>query len=113
MKSLKRMSLVLLATLMLVSLVACKNKSIVGTWQSENSADSIDYTFVFEKDNTGSLSISGVTIPFEYKVKKDEITLTMTLLGTTEDDKYTYKLSDKKLTLTDDKDFTIELIKQK
>ena len=111
MKTFKRLSTVLLSAMMLFVLVACSNKSIVGTWSTTDDSD-IEYTFIFNKDGTGSLDLSGVTISFEYTVKDDTIVLTMTLLGTTEDDEFTYELSGNKLTLTDQTDTTIQLQKQ-
>lgn len=111
MKALKKITTTILASVMLFALVACGSDSIVGTWTSTSSDDGFSYTFIFEKDGTGSLSLGDVTIPFEYKVKDDTITLTMTLLGTTEEDEYTYELSGKTLKLTDDADVTIELSK--
>ncbi|SEF86789.1 MULTISPECIES: DUF5640 domain-containing protein [Lachnospira] len=111
MKTFKKMTTVIFASVLLFTLVACGgSKSVVGTWTSVE--DDIAYTFVFEKDGTGSLDLSGVSVPFEYKVEDDTITLTMTLLGTTEEDEYTYELSDKTLKLTDDANVTIELTKQ-
>ncbi|WP_027438389.1 DUF5640 domain-containing protein [Lachnospira multipara] len=111
MNKLKKIFAMSFCTVMLFALVACKGDSLVGTWSG--SEDDISYTFVFEKDGKGSLDLSGVSIPFEYEVKDDEITIKMTLLGQTEEDKYQYKISKNKLTITDETNEVIELTKQK
>lgn len=97
MKALKRLTVIMTVVAMIAVFVGCgKKDSIVGTWECDN------YTFVFEKDGTGTETLGGINVEISsYSITKDKLSITVSFLGTEETDEYTYTLKKNTLTLDD------------
>ena len=111
MKLSKKLVSLVLMLIFVLSLVACGNsKSVVGSWSC--TKDDNVYSYVFEKDGTGTVGIGGITLDTEYKVEDNKISIIMSYLGQSQTSELTYSIKNDVLTHTDGTD-TLELEKQK
>ncbi len=105
----KRIALIFLAAVMVLTITACSGKKLIGTW--ENGYDRL----TFEKDGTlfwaeGSNGQYGPIDFYEYKVSGDKLTI---IFDEDEVEEYTYKISGRKLTISwGDDDDAMVLMKQ-
>ena len=112
MKTLKIVSLALIAVMAIGILASCgsSNRNIVGTWES--TADFVSYTF--ENDGTGKYSAFGVvSIDMTYKIAGDELWITSSILGVSNDEVFTFKINGDKLRLTSSDGTVLILTKKK
>lgn len=98
MKMAKRVASLAMVLILAMSLVACGEKGIVGTWEITEEGMTVGYTF--EKDGSCKTNLLGMEIPGTYETKGDKITITMTVFGSSDSTEYTYKVDGDKLTLT-------------
>lgn len=112
MKSMKKVMVSVLALVLALSFMACGNsKSVVGSWVIEGTDASIS-SLELKSDGTGSISLGeSISLNVSYTTEKDKITLTMSYLGQTESEEYTYSIKNNKLTLTSDSE-SITFVKQ-
>jgi hypothetical protein len=108
-KNSRRLIVIGLALTMLLSLGACgKKKTLAGTWVSEDASQ----TYVLNEDGTGSVQLgTGISLSITYTTTDSKLTVTMTYLGQSETDEYTYSMKDDKLALTKD-NATVNYTKQ-
>jgi uncharacterized lipoprotein YehR (DUF1307 family) len=114
MKKIKRISVVLAALVLTLSLLACgsKNGSVVGTWNLEGTDFEIS-SMELKDDGTGTIDLGGViTLNITYTTENDKLTLNKTYLGQTESDEYTYSVKDGKMTLKDSSGSEVVMVKQ-
>ena len=94
----KTKSLIISAMIMVFALAftACgsKSSSVEGSWSGNDNG--YDVVFNFEADGQGTMQLSGIT----YSVDGDKITINKSVLGGTQTDEYTFKISNKSKTLT-------------
>lgn len=110
MKLFKKGFALALVLAMSLSLVAC-GANIQGEWVGEE--DGIEYSYEFDKDGEGSMSVGGLSVDFEYEVDGDELTITYEILGEKTEEEYTFEISGDTLELTDEDGDTLELEKDK
>lgn len=113
MKKIKRVSVLVLVLVFALSFAACGgSKSVAGTWVIEGTDSDIS-SLELKSDGTGKISLGGsISLDLTYTTEKDKLTLTMSYLGQTESEEYTYSVKDKKLTLTDDSQTALTFVKQ-
>lgn len=109
MKQLKKVTVLLLITVMISALAGCgKKNNITGSWTGQT--DSIQ-SLQLNADGSGVMDLGdGITVNISYQTSDDKLTIVATYLGTTETTEYTYSLKKNTLTLTSDQE-TIELKK--
>ena len=94
----KTKSLIISAMIMVFALAftACgsKSSSVEGSWSG------YDVVFNFEADGQGTMQLSGIQLNITYSVDGDKITINKSVLGGTQTDEYTFKISNKSKTLT-------------
>lgn len=101
----------LVAVLVLaMSLVACGDSGIVGTWSM--TEDGVTSSFTFEKDGTCKASAMGLEMSGTYKTDGDKLTITISLLGMESSQECTYKIDGNKLTITDEDNQTVTYTKK-
>ena len=105
MKTIKKITALVAVLVLTFSLVACGKASVVGTWKAEQ--DGTVATYEFKKDGTGSVSIIGITLDITYKTEGEKLSVTMSFLGQSDTQEYTYSVKGKKLTLTADGDSVV------
>lgn len=102
-----------LAVMMALVLCSCVSpeKSIVGTWKSQNTVLGIvtETTYIFNEDGSGKLS-NVLDIDFTYSFSEDKLLITTSALGIENTTEYSFAFDGNKLVLTSDSD-TIELEK--
>ncbi len=103
----KIIAIVLVAVLFVgIMLTSCSaEKSIIGTWKSQNSIAGIvtETTYVFNEDGTGTRK-TVLDIKFTYEFVEDKLNITTETLGVEFVEEYTYDFSSSNtLTLTDEK----------
>lgn len=108
---LKRGIMMMLVSMLLLVLVGCGKSTIEGTWKGTFSNDS-EIIFVFEKDGTGVYNQGGIALSSTYRTEGDQLIVTMSFLGQTQEETYTYSLKGKTLTLTTADGETISLDKE-
>lgn len=104
MKRMKRFTAAVLVLVCAMSLMACGSKkgSIVGTWVIEGTDSDIS-ALELKEDGTGSISIGGtISLNITYATDNNKLTMTMTYLGQTDTEEYTYSIKDSKLILEED-----------
>ena len=96
----KTKSLIISAMIMVFALAftACgsKSSSVEGSWSGNDNG----YDVVFEADGQGTMQLSGIQLNITYSVDGDKITINKSVLGGTQTDEYTFKISNKSKTLT-------------
>ena len=105
----KRMLALLVVAMSVFCLVGCGN-SLTGTWSAENNGQEGSYTF--NDDGTGNIKVEDISVDITWETDGDELTIVMTMLGESEELKYTYEIDGDVLTLTDEDDETLELNKE-
>ncbi len=109
----KRTVIALLTIVMILMVVACSapEKSIVGTWKSQNTFLGVvtETKYVFNEDGTGTKS-TVLDVDFTYTIAEDKLTITTVTLGIESKDEYSFQFKDNKLILTNDSE-TIDLDK--
>ena len=92
----KTKSLIISAMIMVFALAftACgsKSSSVEGSWSGNDNG--YDVVFNFEADG------QGIQLNITYSVDGDKITINKSVLGGTQTDEYTFKISNKSKTLT-------------
>lgn len=98
----KTKSLIISAMIMVFALAftACgsKSSSVEGSWSGNDNG--YDVVFNFESDGQGTMQLSGIQLNITYSVDGDKITINKSVLGGTQTDEYTFKISNKSKTLT-------------
>ena len=98
----KTKSLIISAMIMVFALAftACgsKSSSVEGSWSGNDNG--YDVVFNFEADGQGTMQLSGIQLNITYSVDGDKITINKSVLGGTQTDEYTFKISNKSKTLT-------------
>mgnify|MGYP000013569977 FL=1 len=98
----KTKSLIRSAMIMVFALAftACgsKSSSVEGSWSGNDNG--YDVVFNFEADGQGTMQLSGIQLNITYSVDGDKITINKSVLGGTQTDEYTCKISNKSKTLT-------------
>ena len=98
----KTKSLIISAMIMVFALAftACGSKSsrVEGSWSGNDNG--YDVVFNFEADGQGTMQLSGIQLNITYSVDGDKITINKSVLGGTQADEYTFKISNKSKTLT-------------
>ena len=100
MKAVKRTVCLVAALVMVMSLVACGDSGIVGTWSV--AQDGIEVTYTFNSDGTGSMTVLGIPVDMKYTTSGDTLKITVSFFGQEDTQEMTYKVDGNKLTLTDD-----------
>ena len=92
----KTKSLIISAMIMVFALAftAC----VEGSWSGNDNG--YDVVFNFEADGQGTMQLSGIQLNITYSVDGDKITINKSVLGGTQTDEYTFKISNKSKTLT-------------
>ena len=87
-----------IVTIVLLLVLGGNKDEIIGKWETaEGNA------FTFEKDNKGTVSSGGFSLPITWSRKGDELTVTMSAFGESEEMVFTIvKLNDKTLVLADE-----------
>ena len=87
-----------IVTIVLLLVLGGNKDKIIGKWETaEGNA------FTFEKDNKGTVSSGGFSLPITWSRKGDELTVTMSAFGESEEMVFTIvKLNDKTLVLADE-----------
>ena len=67
---------------------------------SPGNDNGYDVVFNFEADGQGTMQLSGIQLNITYSVDGDKITINKSVLGGTQTDEYTFKISNKSKTLT-------------
>lgn len=94
MKAAKRAVSLVAALILVMSLVACGEKGLKGTWV--DSSTGVDNVFEFNDDGKGKMSVTGMLeLEFTYKYTDDKITVT--IMGA--DVEYGYRLDGDTLVL--------------
>ena len=111
----KKIVAAVLVAVMVLGLCACSisSKAIIGTWKNQTTVLGVvtETVYTFNEDGTGNLS-NVVDMPFTYSFSDDKLLITMTVLGISTTEEYTYEFGVNKLTLTKG-DETIVLEKAK
>lgn len=113
MKKNKRLSTAAIVVALSLSFAACGgSRSITGTWAVEGAEADIS-TLELKDDGTGSISLGdSITLNITYTTEKDKLTLTMSYLGQTESDEYTYSVEKGKLILKNGDQTEITFVKK-
>ena len=87
-----------IVTIVLLLVLGGNKDQLIGKWETaEGNA------FTFEKDNKGTVSSGGFSLPITWSRKGDELTVTMSAFGESEEMVFTIvKLNDKTLVLADE-----------
>ncbi len=109
MKRTKRIVALVLAVMLTFAMAGCGKSSLIGTWEA--TQDGIKTSYTFEEDGTGKMSVMGFDVDMTYTTSGDKLTVKSSVLGMETEESYTYKVSDKTLTLKDG-DKTWELKKK-
>ena len=87
-----------IALVMLVVLVTgCGAKGLVGKWKAEGY--SVDYYYIFNKDNTCAYEMSGARMEGTYEDDGKKVTILFN--GNTNSNTYEYRIEDNKLIIKD------------
>ena len=100
----KKILMLIVVIVSLFAITACGKKSLVGTWKSG------DFTYVFNKDKTGSYNAFGIELNFTYETKKNVVTITEIESKMSVD--YEYKVKGKTLIIKDSYGKDIEYKKE-
>ena len=87
-----------IVTIVLLLVLGGNKDKIIGKWETAEGN-----SFTFEKDNKGTVSSGGFSLPITWSRKGDELTVTMSAFGESEEMVFTIvKLNDKTLVLADE-----------
>ena len=90
--------------LSLVSIASCGNSElIIGTWKAQTSVigDTVETTFVFNEDGTGSMGIApDISVPMTYKLSRGTLAVTTSVFGLKNTIKYSVSFDGDNMTLT-------------
>lgn len=91
--------LIAIVTIVLVLVLGNKGeKGLIGTWESEDGI-----VMTFNKDNTGNMTMYGITVSLDWEKDGDELEVTMSFMGESETEEMTIvKLTSKTLILADE-----------
>lgn len=105
----KKMLSLLLACLMLASLCACGNsdrsgggsrksnkEKLIGFWERDG------VVMTLNKDGTGSISESGISIEFEWEATEYELTIALEIMGEKTENSMEYRITANNLILIDE-----------
>ena len=109
-KKLVKMASLVCVLVMAMSMLGCGNK-LVGSWST--GSDSSETVYTFNSDGTGNLVTGGLTLTTEWTSSGSELNIKYTILGMTEEVKYTYSISDKQLSIQAEDDETALVLQKK
>ena len=100
--NMKRLTLLALALVFLISAVSCASVRILGTWKDPSGLGG----YTFETDGKGEYVLAGLSYPMEYKIDGNKLTITTRILGIGADKVYYFTLDGDTLTLKDNEQDT-------
>lgn len=98
MRKISKIIPIICASVMIISLAACGQKSINGKWSCQQNGATT--TYEFNQDGTGSMDLGeGIVLPINYSVDDNKLKISYTFLGTENTIEYNVVIDRKTLTL--------------